>query len=198
MTRRRPRLASCLAAAGVRPTTGAISLNGTSNVSCRTNASLSSGVSVSSTTSRARPTESASSSYAGGILPGLIVFGLFSGICYPALINGALHQTTGQDSGLGSGVQNSMQQIGAALGLATLVTLALRYAGSRISHGVLPAVAQTQGYALAFRVGAAVLAVAGVLVLVLLEHVTARPRIAAAEATPEQAPAPPSLTPGRG
>lgn len=69
---------------------------------------------------------------------------------------------------------------------------------TRISHGVLPAVAQTQGYALAFRVGAAVLAVAGVLVLVLLEHVTARPRIAAAEATPEQAPAPPSLTPGRG
>jgi EmrB/QacA subfamily drug resistance transporter len=140
----------------------------------------------------------ASSSYPGGILPGLIVFGLFSGICYPALINGALHETTGQDSGLGSGVQNAMQQIGAALGLATLVTLALRYAGSRIGHGVLPAVAQTQGYALAFRVGAAVLAAAGVLALVLLERVAAQPRNAIAEATPDQAPAAPSLTPGRG
>jgi MFS family permease len=138
-----------------------------------------------------------SSSYAAGILPGLIVFGVFSGICYPALINGALHQTTGQDSGLGSGVQNAMQQIGAALGLATLVTLALRYAGSRISHGVLPAVAQTQGYALAFRVGAAVLAAAGVLALVLLERVAAKPRNAAAEASADQAPAAPSLTPGR-
>jgi hypothetical protein len=41
---------------------------------------------------------------------------------------------------------------------------------------VLPAVAQTRGYALAFRVGAAILAAAGVLVLILLEHVTATPR----------------------
>ncbi len=59
-------------------------------------------------------------SYPGGILPGLLVFGVFSGMCYPGLIIGALHQVTGQDSGLGSGVQTAMQQIGAALGLATL------------------------------------------------------------------------------
>src|SRR6266536_2288915 len=129
----------------------------------------------------------ADSSYASGVLPGLIVFGVFSGMTYPGLINGALHQVTGQDSGLGSGVQTSMQQIGSALGLATLVTLALRHAGGQISHGVLPAVAQTHGYALSFRVGAAVLAVAGVLVLVLLEHVTTKLRIAAAEAPTDAA-----------
>jgi MFS family permease len=134
------------------------------------------------------------SSYAGGILPGLIVFGVFSGMCLPGLINGALHQVTGQDSGLGSGVQTAMQQIGSALGLATLVTLALRYAGGQISHGVPPAVAQTHGYALSFRVGAAVLAVTGVLVLVLLEQVTAKPRIAVAEVPADQAPAAPSVT----
>ena len=44
-----------------RPTTAAISSNGTANMSCSTNASRSAGASVSSTTSRARPTESASS-----------------------------------------------------------------------------------------------------------------------------------------
>jgi hypothetical protein len=109
------------------------------------------------------------------------MFGVFSGICYPGLINGALHQVTGQDSGLGSGVQTAMQQIGAALGLATLVTLAVRYADHQIRQGVLPAAAQTHGYALAFRVGAALLAVAGVLVLMLLERVTAKPRTALAE-----------------
>jgi len=130
-----------------------------------------------------------SSTYAGGILPGLIVFGVSSGICYPGLINGALHQVTGQDSGLASGVQTAMQQIGSALGLATLVTLALRYAGGQIRQGVSPLVAQTHGYALSFRVGAAVLAVAGVLVLVLLERVTAKPRVAVAEITPDQPPA---------
>ena len=126
------------------------------------------------------------STYAGGILPGLIVFGVSSGICYPGLINGALHQVTGQDSGLASGVQTAMQQIGSALGLATLVTLALRYADSQIRHGVPPLAAQTHGYALSFRVGAVVLAVAGVLVLALLEHVTAKPRVAVAEITPDQ------------
>jgi EmrB/QacA subfamily drug resistance transporter len=129
------------------------------------------------------------SSYAGGILPGLIVFGVSSGICYPGLINGALHQVTGQDSGLGSGVQTAMQQVGAALGLATLVTLALRYADGRIRAGVPPAVAQTDGYALAFRVGAAVLAVAGVLAVALLEHVSAKPRTALAEVPADEEPA---------
>lgn len=129
----------------------------------------------------------AGSSYPGAILPGLIVFGVFTGICYPGLINGALHQVTGQDSGLGSGVQTAMQQIGSALGLATLVTLALRYASDRIQLGVAPAVALTHGYALAFRVGAAVLAVAAVLVLLLLEHVTAKPRTALAEIPAGQA-----------
>src|SRR5262249_48236182 len=122
----------------------------------------------------------------GAVLPGLIVFGLFSGMCYPGLINGALHEVTGQDSGLGSGVQTAMQQIGAALGLATLVTIALRYASNRIRHGVTPALALTHGYALAFRVGAAILAVAGLLVLVAMEHVSAKPRTALAEVPSEQ------------
>ena len=122
------------------------------------------------------------SSYAGAILPGIIVFGGFSGLCYPGLINGALHQLTSQDSGLGSGVQNAMQQIGAALGLAALVTLAIRYTQHRAVAGVPSAVAQTEGYALAFRVSAVALAVAGVLVLVVLESVSATTRKPAAGA----------------
>jgi len=135
-----------------------------------------------------------SSSYISGILPGMIVFGLFTGICFPGLINGALHQVTGQDSGLASGVQTAMQQVGSALGLATLVTLALRYAGDRIHTGTPAGIAQTDGYAAALRIGAAVLAAAGVLVVVLLEHVTAKPRTALAEATQDQVPTAPSTT----
>src|SRR5215471_8376476 len=136
----------------------------------------------------------ASSSYTGAILPGIIVFGVSTGICYPGLINGALHQVTGQDSGLASGVQTAMQQVGAAVGLATLVTLALRHAAGQIRVGVSPAVALTHGYAMAFRVGAAVLAAAGVLAVVLLEHVAAKPRTALAEVSAGQAPAAPSTT----
>ena len=68
-TRRRARLASCRAAVGERPTIGAISSNGTANMSCSTNASRSAGVSVSSTTSSASPTESASSASCSGSAP---------------------------------------------------------------------------------------------------------------------------------
>jgi EmrB/QacA subfamily drug resistance transporter len=113
------------------------------------------------------------SSYVSAVLPGMILFGGFSGLCYPGLISGALHQVTEQDSGLASGIQSAMQQIGAALGLAALVTLALRYTQHAARAGVLPAVAQTDGYALAFRVSAVAYAVAGVLVLVVLERVSA-------------------------
>jgi hypothetical protein len=53
----------------------------------------------------------------------------------------------------------------------------------------VPAVASTEGYALAFRIGAVLLAIGAVLVLVLLERVSAEPRNAQAEitATPEPA-----------
>jgi MFS family permease len=110
------------------------------------------------------------SSYVGGVLPGIIVFGGFSGLCYPGLVSSALHLVTEQDAGLGSGVQTAMQQVGAALGLAVLVTIALRYTQDRTQAGVLSAIAQTDGYALAFRVSAAALAVAGVLVLAVLQE----------------------------
>ena len=67
-TRRRARLASILAASGVRPTIGPISVNGTPNRSCSTNASRSAGFSVSSTTSSASPTASAVSASCSGSL----------------------------------------------------------------------------------------------------------------------------------
>ncbi|MDP9116131.1 MAG: MFS transporter [Actinomycetota bacterium] len=120
--------------------------------------------------------------YASTVLPGMIVLGLGSGLTFPAIGNACLHGVTGQDSSLASGVQSAMQQIGGALGLSCLVTLALRHASGQIHRGILPAVASTHGYVLAFRVGAVVLLIGGILVSVLLEHVTADPRNALVEA----------------
>jgi MFS family permease len=124
---------------------------------------------------------SVGSSYAGGILPGMMVLGFFSGISFPAVGNAALHEVTGQDSSLASGVQSAMQQVGGAIGLSCLVTLALRHAGGQIHHGVLPAVARTNGYVLAWRIGAVMLMIGGILVLALLERVLATPRSPEAE-----------------
>jgi hypothetical protein len=68
---------------------------------------------------------------------------------------------------------------GGALGLASLVTIALRHAGDQIHHGVAPALAATDGYVLSFRMAAALLATDCLLVLALLERVST-----SADATP--------------
>ena len=82
-TRRRARLASWRVAAGERSTIGAMSSKGTANMSCSTYASRSAGFSVSSTTSSASPTESASSASCSGWRPSwLLTIG--SGTCTPS------------------------------------------------------------------------------------------------------------------
>ena len=121
------------------------------------------------------------SSYVSSVLPGMVVLGFGSGISFPAIGNASLHEVTGQDSSLASGVQSAMQQVGGALGLSCLVTLALRHATSKLHAGESLHVAQTHGYSLAYHVGAVLLAIGGVLVLLFLEHVIAQPRNPAAE-----------------
>ncbi|HET9102756.1 MAG TPA: MFS transporter [Solirubrobacteraceae bacterium] len=123
------------------------------------------------------------SSYLGGVLPGMIVFAVFSGLSFAPLINAALHEVTGQDSSLASGVQNTMQQIGGALGLACLVTLALRHAAAQTGRGVPAGVAAANGYAVSFRVGAALLAIGGLLALALFQRVSTKARNPLAESS---------------
>ena len=102
--------------------------------------------------------------YLSGIFPGMLVFGLFSGLCFPTTANAALHKVTTENAGLASGVQTSMQQIGGAIGLAFLVTFALRSTASHIADGVDPGVAAADGYWLALRIGAVMLIIGGVAV----------------------------------
>jgi len=125
------------------------------------------------------------STYAGGVLPGMIVLAVFCGLSFAPTMNAALHQVTGQDSSLASGMQSTMQQIGGALGLACLVMLALRHAATQTSHGVSANAAAAHGYALSFRIGAALLAIGGLLVLVMLERVSTEARNPLAESTPD-------------
>jgi EmrB/QacA subfamily drug resistance transporter len=126
----------------------------------------------------------AGSSYLGGVLPGMVVLALFSGLSFAPIMNAALHQVTGQDSSLASGVQNTAQQVGAGLGLACLVTLALRHAATQVGHGVPAGVAAAHGYATSFRVGAVLLALGGLAALALFERVGTEVRNPLAETSP--------------
>jgi MFS family permease len=126
------------------------------------------------------------STYPAHVLPGMIVLGFFSGISFPAIGNAALHEVTGQDSSLASGVQSAFQQVGGAIGLSCLVTFALRHANGQVGDGISRAVASTSGYVLAWRIGAVLLVIGGLLVLFLLEHVIATPRSPEAEAVEDE------------
>jgi len=91
------------------------------------------------------------SSYVSDLLPTILLMSFGMGAAFPALQIAALHEVSEQDAGLGSAVQNTVLQIGGSLGLAVLVTLALRRTASTLATGTASAVAATQGYALAFR-----------------------------------------------
>lgn len=113
---------------------------------------------------------SADGSYLGQVLPASILLALGSGLVLPSLGNGAVHGVTDRDAGLASGPVQSMQQIGGAIGLAVLTTVALRRAGDRIAAGVDPAVATTEGYVLALQIGVGVLLVAAATAALLLRR----------------------------
>src|SRR6266536_2235952 len=106
-------------------------------------------------------------SYVGDLLPTILLLSFGMGAAFPALQIAALHEVSAEDAGLGSAVQNTVLQIGGAIGLAVLVTLAVRRTASSVAAGTGAAVAATQGYALAFR-GAAFAFFAAALVALLL------------------------------
>jgi EmrB/QacA subfamily drug resistance transporter len=70
------------------------------------------------------PVTAVEGSYAGDILPGILLMSVGMGLVFVPLTLTAVHHLRDEDSGIGSGVLNTMQQVGGALGLAVLSTLA--------------------------------------------------------------------------
>jgi EmrB/QacA subfamily drug resistance transporter len=98
--------------------------------------------------------------YLGDIFFGLLVFGPGLGATYVAGSIGSLAGVAESDAGLASGLNNSSFQIGGAIGVAILSTVAVSQA-----EGTNPAVALTNGFQSAFAT-AIIFAVVGLLAAV--------------------------------
>ena len=62
--------------------------------------------------------------YAVHVLPVMVLLGIGAGLAFPALMTLAMSGVTPSDAGLASGLVNTTAQVGGALGLAVLATLA--------------------------------------------------------------------------
>jgi EmrB/QacA subfamily drug resistance transporter len=79
--------------------------------------------------------------YWTSILPFIVMMSVGMGLTFVPLTLTAVHHVRPEDSGIGSGVLNTMQQVGGALGLATLSTVSLHFTNAR-ADAVGPGLAQ--------------------------------------------------------
>jgi EmrB/QacA subfamily drug resistance transporter len=95
-------------------------------------------------------------SYLGDLLPGFLLIGVGLGFSFVPVSIAALAGIEGREAGLASGLINTSQQIGGALGLAVLTTVSTTRTESLLADGANQATALTDGFTLAFWVGVAV------------------------------------------
>jgi EmrB/QacA subfamily drug resistance transporter len=107
-------------------------------------------------------------SYVRDVLPTLVLVGTGIGISFPSLMTLAMSGATPEDAGLASGLVNTTVQIGGALGLAVLATLAASRDGALRAAGHSAPAALTGGYQLAFAVGAGLVVLALLVTVALL------------------------------
>jgi MFS family permease len=108
--------------------------------------------------------------YAIDVLPVMVLLGIGAGVSFPALMTLAMSGATPRDSGLASGLINTSLQVGGAVGLAVLATLAADRTDGLLTAGHGTASALTGGYHLAFVVAAGIVAVALLAAATVLQH----------------------------
>jgi MFS family permease len=107
--------------------------------------------------------------YATDVLPSMLLFGIGAGMAFPSMVSLAMSGATPEDAGLASGLVNTTQQVGGALGLAVLATLSTSRTDSQLADGASTAAALVDGYQLAFFVGAGFASLAIAFALTVLE-----------------------------
>jgi EmrB/QacA subfamily drug resistance transporter len=113
-----------------------------------------------------------SSTYASGVLPGLLVVGLGLGCIFAPAIGTATLGVDIKETGVASALVNAGQQIGGSVGLALLSTIsasaAANYARSHLGQPGLAGAAAIHGYTTAFWWAAAIFAIGFVTTIIVL------------------------------
>jgi MFS family permease len=128
-------------------------------------------------------------SYVGDLLPGFLLIGVGLGFSFVPISIAALAGVHHSEAGLASGLNNTSQQIGGALGIAALSAIATSTTADRIGSGSAASTALTDGFRSAF-IGAAAIALVGVLVALFAvrrEDLVAAPEPVEATPVPEAA-----------
>jgi EmrB/QacA subfamily drug resistance transporter len=107
-------------------------------------------------------------SYVGDLLPGFLLIGVGLGFSFVPVSIAALAGVDGRNAGLASGLINTSQQIGGAIGLAVLSTVATTRTENLLADGRDQATALTSGFQIAFWVGVGLAAASLVATLVAL------------------------------
>ena len=120
--------------------------------------------------------------YLRDILPAVVLLGTGAGLAFPAVTTLAMSGATPSESGLASGVVNTSLQVGGAIGLSILASLAMGRTETLRAGGEQASAALVGGYHLAFAVAAGLVAAALALAVAVL-----RPEAVAAEEVREAA-----------
>jgi MFS family permease len=106
-------------------------------------------------------------SYLGDLLPGFLLIAVGLGFSFVPISIAALAGVQGSDAGLASGLFNTSQQIGGALGIAALSAIATSTTENGVASGTAAPQALTDGFQAAFIWGG-IIAAAGILVALVL------------------------------
>jgi EmrB/QacA subfamily drug resistance transporter len=106
--------------------------------------------------------------YIVDLFPPMAIFGLGAGLAFPSLMTLAMSGATPSDAGLASGLVNTSVQVGGAIGLAVLATLATERTEGLLAEGEAAAQALNSGYHLAYVIGAILVAAATVIAVTVL------------------------------
>jgi predicted MFS family arabinose efflux permease len=92
--------------------------------------------------------------YVTHVMPATILIGIGAGLGFPSLMTLGMSGATPSDSGLASGLINTSVQVGGAIGLAVLATLATERTSALRADGESVNAALNGGYHLAYLIGA--------------------------------------------